>query len=102
MHDWNLGGVLLNREQVESASNAGVFAGFDEVWFLATGTIQRQIPPKYTIPDTVDRLLNTLSAFESWLKETQCILALGDGVEHLSYATWDGTIAALIESQETK
>lgn len=88
---------VLTSDELRDAANTGVFAGFDEVWLLDRKAHDRAVAQCVGLDSQLEGLEKCISQTEFSMTETGCVLALADGF-NLSYATWDSSVAAFIES----
>jgi hypothetical protein len=85
-YDLNNENVCLSIETLQKAVDEGVFTGFDEVWIVAGS------PPAFNLAsfhsatsDSADFSLDLPKDLPSAIKQTDCVLILGDGCG-LNYA----------------
>ncbi|MGD0382261.1 MAG: hypothetical protein ABSA77_01990 [Thermoguttaceae bacterium] len=91
-------GVVLTPDQLYNAACRGVFESFDEVLLLDKVRPEQEVSLKSSLSSDLGGLIKLIPAVEAEMKAAGCILALADGI-NLSYATWDGDFAKLIESE---
>jgi tRNA U34 5-methylaminomethyl-2-thiouridine-forming methyltransferase MnmC len=91
--------VLVLPEQLYRAARVPVFTGFDEVRLFEHERPEKEVPSRLVLTsDAVDFNERLPDALEAYMRETRCVLALGDGCG-LNYATWDSAFAAFIEAK---
>lgn len=90
------GGLLVPGTLLSEISNAlDLFNGFDEVWCFDSKPLTKK-PDSLSIisPPNIEEIVPLLLV--SWMNESGCRLALGDGVG-LNYATKDISIAQFLQ-----
>jgi len=81
-----------------AAKALNMFCGFDEVWCFDT-LPQIAKPPSASIVSPFDARQEAASfPIESWLKQTQCVLGLGDGMG-LNFIAGDDKFAGRFRAQ---
>jgi hypothetical protein len=83
------GAAVSKEELFRAAKKRGLFAGFDEVWLFEDDRPNRHIPSHIVLTsDGLDFNNGLPEGLEACMRDSRCVLALGDGCG-LNYATWD-------------
>ncbi len=75
------------------------FAGFDEVW-ICSSTPQHGKPHDLRLTSD-NHLQSEPTGLRPWMRESACVLALGDG-DGLNFATFDADLADLLGRRATR
>lgn len=75
----------------------GMFSGFDELWCFRH-EISIPTPPDVSLVGPLQIKTEIPDAVQMWMKQSKCILGLGDGTG-LNYITNDPAIAKLLENK---
>lgn len=87
------GAFLLEPAELERLVAVGVLGGSDELFLMPEWNDELEPFPGRIGPDALDFATGTPLGLEEWMMDTECILALGDGVG-LNFATLDSALAA--------
>lgn len=80
------GTLLLEPGELDRISSVGMLTGGDEVYFSTVWNDEFEPFPARISGDLVDFREGPVLGLEEWMFDTQCLLAIGDGVG-LNYAT---------------
>ncbi len=80
------GALLVEPGEMERVSSAGLLRGGDEVFFSLEWNDEFEPYPTRVAADSVDFREVLPLGLEDWMRETSCVLAVGDG-GGLNYAT---------------
>ena len=82
--------MVYHNDLLRAVNVPGLMAGFDEVWLFDHGRPNKEVPLGIVLTsDAVNFNEQLPEGLETYMRETRCVLALGDGCG-LNYATWDG------------
>jgi len=88
--------LLLSREAfLTMLTTYDLFNGFDEIWFFLTKPSVK-LPSGLWITGPLEIVNDIPAGLIEWMKESGCVLGLGDGIG-LNYITRKDTIAEKIE-----
>lgn len=93
------GGVLVEGRSMRQLNlSNGMFSGFDELWCYRQ-EISMPKPPEARLVGPLQIKTDIPVSTRTWMKESRCILGLGDGTG-LNYVTSDFDIARLLERKD--
>ncbi len=93
------GVLLLPPGELDQMSSVGIFNGFDEVYLCGEWNDEFEAFPVRITSDLADFSDATPLGLEDWMLEARCVLAMGDGIGGLNFATPDADLAARLRAR---